>query len=314
MNPAIKPIRLLVRTGWRSAILRPHRTRMVTSKRMKGFSQTRKLLYIASEYAYALGVFASAVLGVATGADLDSNWLSNRPIVSRVVEVAQDYAIPAYIIICTVIATSFIYRRKGDPWIWEKLKFILDEYQGKAFIKEAGDPSDHHRITLFKHEKNCLFVKHWSSTKTLKPWGRNPILSNYLVPVLRSGHLSQKSGAKFYVSDNSDDCESVAAQAWSSNQAIIVDNLPLINANQKRSRDISTYATKTYCAKEMVEKYVNDSRPLPRSIAAIPVMVKGEIWGVVVLDSRSPNGVTSESVIHYELTVALIGQLLEKAK
>ncbi|MDF5978961.1 hypothetical protein P4114_16125 [Pseudomonas aeruginosa] len=147
---------------------------MVTSKRMKGFSQTRKLLYIASEYAYALGVFASAVLGVATGADLDSNWLSNRPIVSRVVEVAQDYAIPVYIIICAVIVTSFLYRRKGDPWIWEKLKFILDEYQGKAFIKEAGDPSDHHRITLFKHEKNCLFVKHWSSTKTLETLGKEP--------------------------------------------------------------------------------------------------------------------------------------------
>ncbi|MDF5971002.1 hypothetical protein P4117_22380 [Pseudomonas aeruginosa] len=138
MNPAIKPIRLLVRTSWRSAILRPHRTCMVTSKRMKGFSQTRKLLYIASEYAYALGVFASAVLGVATGADLDSNWLSNRPIVSRVVEVAQDYAIPVYIIICAVIVTSFLYRRKGDPWIWEKLKFILDEYQGKHSSKKLA--------------------------------------------------------------------------------------------------------------------------------------------------------------------------------
>ena len=53
---------------------------------------------------------------------------------------------------------------------------------------------------------------------------------------------------------------------------------------------------------------------MPRSIAAIPIIVFGDMWGVIVLDSRHPNGVSSDSVLNFELTVALVGQLLEKAR
>ena len=45
----------------------------------------------------------------------------------------------------------------------------------------------------------------------------------------------------------------------------------------------------------------------------MPVECKGKLWGVIVLDSMTSGGVTSESVEHYTLTVALIGHLLEKA-
>lgn len=281
---------------------------------MKGFGATRKLFYQASELVYATAAFASAVLGVATGADVESGWLKNRPIVVRVVESLQEYAIPTYIVICTAVILSYFYRRRGDPWIWEKIKFILDEYQGKAFTKDPDDPTDHHRVTLFQHKKNCLLVRHWSSNSILKPWGNKSPFSDYLIPVLRSGHLSQKSSAVFFTSDNSDDCESVAAKAWTSNQVVIKEDLPAINSGTPKARDITTYAKATYSTKEMVEKYIRTRRPMPRSIAAIPVMVSGSIWGVIVLDSRLPNGVTADSVLNYDLTVALVGQLLEKAR
>lgn len=285
-----------------------------TEDPMKGFGATRKLMYKASELVYAAAVFTSAVLGVATGSDVESGWLKNRPIVVRVVEFLQEYAIPIYIATCALVILSYFYRRRGDPWIWEKLKFILDEYQGKAFTKDPDDATDHHRVTLFQHKKNCLFVRHWSSNSILKPWGTKSPFSDYLIPVLRSGHLSQKSSAVFYTSDSSDDCESVAAKAWTSNQMVVKEDLPAINSGTPKSRDIITYAKATYSTREMVEKYIKACRPMPRSIAAIPIMVSGTIWGVIVLDSRLPNGVTADSVLNYDLTVALVGQLLEKAR
>lgn len=281
---------------------------------MKGFGATRKFIYRSSELLYAAALFASAIIGIATGADITDSWLVGRPIVIRIVEFIQEYAIPGYILICITVVLSFFYRRMGDPWIWEKIKFILDEYQGKAFTKGPGDPSDHHRITLFKFKKNCVFVKHWSCTNILKPWGNKTIFSNFLVPVLRSGHLSQKSAAVFYVSDNSDSCEGIAAKAWSSEQAVVTDDLPYLKPGAPKTRDLNTYAKITYCDKQMIMKYMDSGRPMPRSIAAIPIIVFGEMWGVIVLDSRLPKGVSSDSVLNFELTVALVGQLLEKAK
>jgi hypothetical protein len=281
---------------------------------MKGFGAARKFVYKTSELVYAAAVFSSAVLGVATSTELDAAWIKNSPIGVRVVELLQQNAIDIYIVICTAVVASYFYRLRGDPWLWEKIKFILDEYQGKAFAKDPEDPSDHHRVTLFQHQKNCIFVKHWSATSIIRPWGKKSPFSNYLVPVLRSGHLSQKSSAVFYVSDASDDCESVAAKAWVTNEVIIKENLPSLNGSSPKARDITTYAKMTYSSKEMVQKYIAIGRPKPRSIAAIPVMVSGSIWGVIVLDSRLPNGVSADSVLNYELTVALVGQLLEKAR
>lgn len=281
---------------------------------MKKFGTIRKITYRSSELMYAGAVFLSAILGVATGADITDSWLVGRPIVIRVIEFLQEYAITGYIIICSAVIISFLYRLMGDPWVWEKIKFILDEYQGKAFQQNPDDSSDHHRITLFKFKKNCFFVKHWSSSSPLKPWGTKKIFSSFLVPVLRSGHLSQKSSAVFYISDDSDNCEGIAAKAWSNRRAVVTDSLPYLKPGDPKSRDVATYSKITNCDKAMIMKYMDSGRPMPRSIAAIPIIVFGDMWGVIVLDSRHPNGVSSDSVLNFELTVALVGQLLEKAR
>lgn len=139
---------------------------------MKGFGAARKFVYKTSELVYAGAVFSSAVLGVATSTELDAAWIKNSPIGVRVVELLQQNAINIYIVICTAVVASYFYRLRGDPWLWEKIKFILDEYQGKAFAKDPEDPSDHHRVTLFQHQKNCIFVKHWSATSIIRPWGK----------------------------------------------------------------------------------------------------------------------------------------------
>ncbi|MFI8372710.1 GAF domain-containing protein [Pseudomonas helleri] len=278
---------------------------------MKSFGNGRKNSYMFCEYMYLVGTGSAGILGWINGLENKERWLATRPILWSAIEYIQERSVYIYIGIALIVAFSFLYRRLGDPWALEKIQFILDEYQGKVFAANNA-PKDHDRVTIFKHEKNCILAKHWSSTKWYMPWGDKPPLSNYLVPYLRSGHMSKKSSAIFYAPDGSDKAEGVAAMAWARKQSVVVNDLPAIGSTTS-NRDIEKYSKATKCAKGLLVRYQKEGRQPPRSIAAIPIERKGELWGVVVLDSRSPLGVTNHSVEHYTLTVALIGHLLEKA-
>lgn len=278
---------------------------------MKSFGAKRKFLYSASEYVYLTSTLAAAFIGWLNGVEKTEPWVKNRPVVWSAIEYIQDHSFYLYIIIGTLIISSFFYRKIGDPWVIEKLQFILDEYQDKVFAANKA-PKDHDRVTIFKHEKNCLFKRHWSSTNFFIPWGNKPIISNYLVPYLRSGHMSKNSSAIFYAPDGSDKAEGVAAMAWAAKRSLVMSSLPeIVSGSSKREKE--KYAKATKCDIALLEKYIKEGRQPPRSIAAIPIECNGSLWGVVVLDSRSPLGVTDESVDHYTLTVALIGHLLERA-
>lgn len=277
---------------------------------MRSFGAVRKFVYSTSEWLYIGCTLGAASLGWVNGLDGNEPWLRGRPILFSIISDIQAASLYIYIIIGIVAAACFIVRRRGDPWIYDKLQFILDEYQGKVFSN--GNPKDHDRVTIFQHKKNCLFVKHWSARNWLIPWGDKPFLSNYLIPVLRSGHISQKSKAIFHAPDESDKAEGVAAMAWARRRSVVLNDLPEVIAGTSR-RDKERYAKTTKCDIRLLEKYVAEGRQPPRSIAAIPIDCNGKAWGVVVLDSRSPQGVTDDSVTNYTLTVSLIGQLLERA-
>lgn len=278
---------------------------------MKTFGRRRKIFHFASVWVSGIAAFLATAVGLINGIDQDEDWLSSRPVVARCVEFTQESALWIYAFIIFLVLASEIYKRCGDPWVWEKIKFILDEYQGKAFNTPGATPADHNRVTLFKYTENCVFQKHWSSDTWYRPCGKNPWLSSYLVPVLRSGHISQKTKAMFYAPDSSDKAEGIAAYAWASRQAISVPGLPSITSKSNKS-DRKQYAEATFSDIKMIEKYADEGRPMPRSLTAIPIESSGRIWGVVVLDSRYPNGISDNAVEHYRLTVALVGHLLER--
>lgn len=75
----------------------------------------------------------------------------------------------------------------------------------------------------------------------------------------------------------------------------------------------SKYAKRTFTSLEYIERAIELKKPLPLSLGAMPVFVHGKIWGVLVLDSQSSDGVTEEVLDNFSLTVEIIGQLLEKA-
>ncbi|SFB80293.1 hypothetical protein SAMN05660443_0223 [Marinospirillum celere] len=279
---------------------------------MKKYSSKRNLLYKATKLSETAGYIAIATTSSIYAINLSQPFLSNRPIATHVIEKAQEFGIIAYALGLLLITLGVIGRLHGDPWIWGKIKFILDEYQDRAFNNDENDSQDHHRVTLFKFKEKCWFCKRWNCISFFsKEWAHH-FRSDFLVPVLRSGHQSQKTKTSFLVPDSSDECEGVAGKAWANVNSVIVPNLPLVKKRMKKN-DKADYANNTYSDQKMIDHYINIDRKMPRSIAAIPVMVKNEPWGVLVLDSRRPDGVDENSVLNFTLTVSLIGHLLEKS-
>lgn len=205
------------------------------------------------------------------------------------------------------------FRRRGDPWVWDKLQILLDDFQRVAYRDFAADIRDHHRVTLFRHQK-----WHWRfrtcMTRGIWPWkpGRYP-WSGWLVPVLRSGITSQNTRAVFLAPDDANSAEGVAGRAWGSNRILVVDDLPRITSTSGRTQ-VTRYARRTFCPEEIVRDYMGRGKDLPRSIGAIPIEVNNKMWGVLVLDSQNEHGVTEDVVNNFTLTVKIIGQMLEKAK
>lgn len=280
---------------------------------MKTASNIKAIIYKLGSWLY-LGCPASIiVINMINSYDLPEDVAKSRPIVNHLLQVFEEQSVHIMLLLCVFFLLGLLMKRLGDQWVLEKLQFILDEYQGKAF-KTNGDaiPTDHNRVTLFKFKTKVIKVRHWTTTRKFG-WssGKHPLFSDYLIPILRSGHLSKKTRIAFHAPDSGDDAEGVAGRAWASQEAATVAGLPTIGRSSPQ-RDIKNYARSTYSDEAMIRKYISENKPMPCSIVAIPVERKGKKWGVVVLDSRYPNGLSKNAVDDYQLTVALIGHLLER--
>lgn len=254
---------------------------------------------------------AATLLGLVNEVKPEENPYADWPqFVLLFCDLTQKYSLILFFCIGAISVVSIMVNKLGDPWVWEKLQFILNEYQAKAFAVRASEPNHHHRVTLFQYRKRVFWCRHCTG-KWYWPWGKHSPGSGWLVPVLRSGYTSQKTKVIFCAPDNGDEAEGVAGKAWAAQSAVVLQELPSPTKNGPR-RDIKNYCIVTACPIEMVEAKIASGGSMPSSMAATPIEVNGNIWGVVVLDSRADDGVSQDSILNYELTVALIGQLLEK--
>lgn len=196
----------------------------------------------------------------------------------------------------------------------ELIKFILNQYQKEAFDKgvASGVAQDHNRVTLFKFKRRHVRIvnSHWLANKGFFSFIKRFWPASYLVFYLRSGHQSQKTNVIFPVFDESDRSSSYAAYIWSVQDAGFVEGLPDL-INDPTEQNIADYSEYTCTEEETIRSYIAKQRAMPCSIAAIPLAVKGRPWGVLVLDSRWPNGVNGKSISNFRVTVASIERILE---
>ncbi len=169
----------------------------------------------------------------------------------------------------------------------EAIKKTLDALQQTFF--PATEDSYKNRVTLFKA---CY----------------NPITrSRFLKIYARSGTSYQKAKIRFPIDDEEEEKnEGVAGRAYFVNSTMVVVGLP----EWPSSSDPKNEICKEYCKKGYVsyETAINlDVQS--RSVAASVVRNKaGERWGVLVLDSREPQGVSLSQ--QKRAMMILIGQVL----
>jgi hypothetical protein len=186
----------------------------------------------------------------------------------------------------------------GDRLINRKeIKHILDSLQKNFFQGIDSEEQFKHRVTLFK----AYPYRHWY---TYWPWGR----CRYLKVYARSGTRYQHSTTCFKIDDESESGNhGVAGQAWFKDAQVTVSDLPIWpeNGTQENEKVCQEYAKKGNITIEVANKLEIKSRSISATVVRNR---KGERWGVLVLDSRDPEGVALNH--EKKAMIAMVADLL----
>lgn len=187
------------------------------------------------------------------------------------------------------------------------IKGVLDAAHTTYFQGVPEKDRYLHRVTLFqarRHFRDFPFLKLWQYRSLWKPALRMQS---------RSGTAYQRSAPRLAIDDeNEAGNDGVAGRAWFANAEWIAVDLPEWPdpepADPSCNETCIDYATKGYmrvqtCAKIKVKS---------RSVTASVVRKAGDRWGVVVFDSRDPNGVSEipEKTAVVKLTAFLLSQIV----
>lgn len=216
------------------------------------------------------------------------------PDVAKVVTRMQQaawFVVP--IALLSVPALDWARSAIGAPSIWRVIRDVLDQFRSELFNDATDDPVHEHRVTLFKYQR-----WHWCWRKW--PW------RGWLLPVERSGHTTQRTNIAFMAPDEADGVEGVAGMTWARRQVVHVKELPDLSVDFSDAA-VRDYATRSW----MPEWIVRERKPRARALVGIPVEVKGDLWGVVVVDSRKTVIRQQDVKKHYKLVARFLGKTLE---
>lgn len=203
----------------------------------------------------------------------------------------------------TVALVQWGRRTFGSPWAWESLQKVLDEFRNEVFGDLTDDPLDHHRVTLFKYHRTAVGWR-WP-----KDWW------NWLIAVARSDHLTKLRIRRFRAPDDGEQCEGVVGQAWRCRGWVLVpksgSELPTLTASSSDA-DKEQYAKATGVPVEWVNRQLQRGRPLAAAYAALVVQLKGQPWGVLVLDSRKKGAIDADKLKRFSAYGKLLTPLLER--
>ena len=223
---------------------------------------------------YGLGT-VSAIIGASLKADI-AKISTASPLLGELVADLQRsawWSVPLFTLCLPLL--QFVKSWVGDPTVWETIHKLLEEMRTKAFPDETAD--HHHRVTLFQHRRFC-----WRGIRA-----KEPTFGGWLVPVERSGDTTQNPKVFFYApKDNPDAAQGVAGMVWASKGALRLQRLPELSTTSTDAQ-FALYAEKARCSVEHLRQKVGRNKILARSFWGTVVKRNGDVWGVVLIDSRA---------------------------
>lgn len=194
-------------------------------------------------------------------------------------------------------------RMIGSPEVWDVLHALLSSTQGLVFAGPGYEVADYHRVTLFRtrcYRNKADVIGLFRQLFQCKP--------RYLVPIVRSGHTSQKTKAYFSIGDGEHDCMGVAGQCWFRDQIVSCWNLPDLHSDPSEA-NIAAYARDSFAHADLIRCRL----PAARAILAAPIQIRQEHWGVLVFDSRNPAQINQTNVDKLcGMLTGHLGKMIEK--
>lgn len=269
------------------------------------FCLVNLVIWLAVTYTWLVGLSRDKVLESWTWPEQWREWLAATSIL--------------WYVIATVIAGAAGWARKniGATAKWRLVKELLDTFRDELFGESGGVHAN--RVTLFRHVgwkwavPRCTIHprphRHWCWPLQTGGW---------LVPVVRSAHTTQRSCTAFRAPrENPAGAEGVAGAAWAERGIIRQEELPNLlpkPPEQLAPEDerIEEYAMKARVDVDWVRERVRRTSSCARSFYAIPVRVRGNDWGVIVVDSAEAQLPKPRTLRHLERTMArLLAKMLE---
>ncbi len=242
--------------------------------------------------------------------------------------------------------TEFSLQIWGSPSKWEAVHAFLDGLQEHVFSDGTSTPLHEKRVTLFEKRRCCCWLKPARSTFWMWGRGRHP-WSGWLMPAVRSGHTTQKSGTVFLCPDDAVNAEGVAGRAWECNGDIVRHaphnlellwknkvkarrnfiefrgpNLPGFDAEKRELQDrlhraerdlkvaVRDYAELTSVSEQWVMCRLHSNKLCSRWFYAVPVEVNGKPWGVIVIEAATPPFTDKDSLIAFKERLTFFKKLL----
>jgi hypothetical protein len=274
---------------------------------------TQRIWYSTFRVVGIVGIVGAAFTAAALKTSPTDPWFK-WPLVSHFISLAQNngwWLIGVF----TFAASAWKGGQKfiGDPWAAEAVDKVLLQLRDQVIQKLYGndDPMHYHRATLFKRVAWCFWP---SPARGLWPWGRgNWPWSGWLISVGRSGHTTNTHRITFLASEKrADDNDGVAGRTWTKGRGtVFLKDLPEVLANSS-DKVLKDYAKKTWMTEPQVKQYLKNGKVLARSFWGITIEMQGKNWGVVVVDSRRPDGIDSSMTTATSQMVAILSNLAKR--
>lgn len=234
-----------------------------------------------------------------------------------------------------VALIQWFRRTYGNPWAWETVQKMLEEFREELFDGHDDDPIDHHRITLFRHRKCCprLGTALWNTGRYIKnkfvslppdqrytaglwkTWTSAYAESwDWLIAVARTGHLKKDSIRQFHAPDDADKCQGVAGKAWRRGRWFMVpaEGSTLPTPLLSNPETCSAYALETGVTADLVMGQLRVGRQFGRCFAGLLVKRKGKPCGVIVVDSQKDGSISKAKLERFENYTKLMAPVLER--